>query len=89
MGLGQEGNSLIVLIGMLAILFCVFKFIFLVYQLSDLNTGAYYQNILNWLRLPADFDKLTGRPWTSLTYMFIHDGVFSMLGNLLWLGAFG
>jgi membrane associated rhomboid family serine protease len=89
MGLGQEGNSLIMLIGTLAILFCVFKFVFLVYRLSDLDTNAYYHNILNWLRVPADFDVMAGRPWTLLTYMFIHDGVFSMLGNLLWLAAFG
>ena len=89
MGLGQEGNSLIVLIGILAILFCVFKFMFLVYQLTGLDKEAYFQNILNWLRLPADFDRMMTRPWTLLTHMFIHDGVFGMLGNLLWLGAFG
>jgi membrane associated rhomboid family serine protease len=89
MGLGQEGNSLIVLIGMLAIIFCIFQFISLVYRLTGLDIQAYYQNILNWLRLPADFDNMMTRPWTILTHMFVHDKVLHMLGNLLWIGAFG
>jgi membrane associated rhomboid family serine protease len=89
MGLGQEGNSLIVLIGMLAIIFCCFQFISLVYRLTGLDIEAYYQNILNWLRLPADFDKMMTRPWTILTHYFVHDRVLHMLGNLLWIGAFG
>lgn len=89
MELGQEGNSLIVLIGILAITFCIFTFIELVYRLSDLDVDAYYNNILNWFRLPADFDKMMTRPWTILTHMFVHDGLLHMLGNLLWIGAFG
>lgn len=89
MGLGQEGNTLVVLIGMLAILFCCFKFVYLVYELTELGKAAYYKNILNWLLLPADFDTMMYRPWTVLSYMFIHDGVFNMLGNLLWIAAFG
>jgi membrane associated rhomboid family serine protease len=89
MGLGQEGNSLIVLVGMLAIIFCIFQFIGLVYHLTGLDIDAYYKNILNWLRLPADFDNMMTRPWTIITYMFVHDKVLHMLGNLLWIGAFG
>jgi membrane associated rhomboid family serine protease len=89
MGLGQEGNSLIVLVGTLAIIFCVFQFTSLVYRLTDRNIDAYYHNILNWLRLPADFDKMMTRPWTLITHMFVHDKVLHLLGNLLWIGAFG
>jgi len=89
MGLGQDGNSLIVLIGMLAIIFCIFQFIALVYRLTGLDIQAYYKNILNWLLLPADFDNMMTRPWTILTHMFVHDGVLHMLGNLLWIAAFG
>jgi membrane associated rhomboid family serine protease len=89
MGLGQEGNTLIVLIGMLAILFCVFKFVYLVYQISGASIDAYYKNIFHWFTLPAGFEKMMTRPWTLLTHMFVHDRVFSMLGNLLWIAAFG
>lgn len=89
MELGQEGNSLIVLVGILAIIFCVFQFTSLVYRLTDRNIDAYYNNILNWLRLPADFDKMMTRPWTLVTHFFVHDRVLHLLGNLLWIGAFG
>jgi membrane associated rhomboid family serine protease len=89
MGLGQEGNTLVVLIGMLAIIFCVFQFVGLIYRLTERDIDAYYQNIFNWLTLPADFDKMMTRPWTILSHMFVHDKVLHMLGNLLWIAAFG
>lgn len=89
MVLGQDGNSLITLLAILAIIFCIFKFIYVVYHLSNLNVAAYRPNVFNWFALPADFNKLVTRPWTLITYMFMHDRVWHLLGNLLWLYAFG
>jgi membrane associated rhomboid family serine protease len=88
-GLGQEGNSLVLLVGILAIVFCIFKFIWLVYEIAKRDTGAYDQNIFNWLVVPADFDKMMTRPWTLLSFMFMHSNPWEMVGNLLWLWAFG
>ncbi len=42
-----------------------------------------------YLRLPSDLSKLPLRFWTPLTYMFMHDGVFHILFNMLWLYWFG
>lgn len=89
MGLGQEGNNLVVLLAALAISFCLFKFIWVVYKLDNTEMVAYYKNVLDWFRLPPDMDKFMTRPWTILTYMLIHDDVFRLLGNVLWLWAFG
>lgn len=89
MGLGQEGNTLVMLIAILAIVFCIFQFIWVVYKLSDKDVAGFYNNILNWFSLPADFQKMGTRPWTLITYMFLHMDVWHMLGNLLWLWAFG
>jgi membrane associated rhomboid family serine protease len=89
LGLGQDGNSLVMLIAILAIVFCIFKFIWLVYQIAQRNELAYEQNIFNWLVLPADFEKMMSRPWTLLSFMFMHKDVWDMLGNILWLWAFG
>jgi membrane associated rhomboid family serine protease len=50
---------------------------------------AFYIDIYNWFRLPADLNSLVYRPWTVITYMFLHDGVWHLLGNVLWLWAFG
>ena len=39
--------------------------------------------------LPADLLQLLRRPWTLITYMFMHAGVWHLLGNMLWLYWFG
>ncbi len=41
--------------------------------------------LLNWLALPADFSQLASRPWTLVTYMFLHFNFLHILFNLLWL----
>jgi membrane associated rhomboid family serine protease len=87
--LGQDGNSLIMMIAILALVFCIFKFIYITYYLSGLSRESFFTNIFSWFILPAEVDKIIDRPWTVITYMFMHDGVFHMLGNVLWLWAFG
>ncbi len=87
--LGQEGNSLVLLLAILAIVFCIFKFIMVVYDMTDHNREAYFNNVFAWFTLPADFEKFTTRPWTIFTYMFLHNDPFALLGNVLWLWAFG
>ncbi|HRE50601.1 MAG TPA: rhomboid family intramembrane serine protease [Flavitalea sp.] len=89
MTLGQNGNYLFLLLAILTIVFCIFKFLYITYYLSGWAESAYYKNIYNWFRLPAEVDRLSTRPWTIISYMFMHDGVFHLLGNLLWLWAFG
>jgi membrane associated rhomboid family serine protease len=89
MYLGQDGNQLTLLIILLSIIFVLFKFVYIIYVLSDLQTEAYQRNIHDWLRIPAEFDRFMYRPWTLITYNFMHFGVFHFLGNILWLWAFG
>lgn len=45
--------------------------------------------IASWLALPADPQALLARPWTLLSYMFLHIDFFHILFNLLWLFWFG
>jgi len=40
---------------------------------------------MDWLALPADFGLLASRPWTLITYMFLHFEFLHILFNLLWL----
>ena len=89
MMLGQDGNSLVMMMAILALVFCIFKFLYIAYYLSGWSFDSYYKGIFNWFILPAEPGKLADRPWTILTYMFMHDGVFHLLGNVLWLWAFG
>lgn len=89
MTLGQDGNALVILLAALAIVFCIFKFIYSIYYFSGWSDTDFYQNVYGWFRLPADPQTLVSRPWTILTYMLIHDDVWHFLGNVIWLWAFG
>ncbi len=42
-------------------------------------------SLLNWLALPADVHQLALKPWTLVTYMFLHFSFLHILFNILWL----
>lgn len=87
--LGQGNNSLVRLFTVNAVVFVLLKFIYVIYQMSDLNLAAFYSNIFNWFTLPADINKLGTRPWTIITYMFTHESVWAVLPAMFWLWIFG
>jgi hypothetical protein len=91
--LGQPGNTLVLLLAILVVVFCIFTFLHLAYSLTNENTAAanqsYYEGILAWFRMPASLPLLGSRPWTIFTFMFIHDGVWNLIGNLIWMWVFG
>ncbi|REJ81807.1 MAG: rhomboid family intramembrane serine protease [Bacteroidetes bacterium] len=41
--------------------------------------------VADWLAVPAYLPKLLFKPWTLLTYMFLHWDFFHLLFNMLWL----
>jgi len=45
--------------------------------------------IVDYLALPANLQSLLLRPWTLVTYMFLHIDFFHILFNMLWLFWFG
>src|SRR5215813_3322654 len=85
--LGQSGNALMTLIAIQLCVFIIFAFIKVVYRFqypdADAAVAAYNKNILDWFILPANLHKLGTRPWTILTHMFMHDGLWHILGNML------
>ena len=42
-------------------------------------------DFIHWFALPADVSKLIQKPWTIISYMFLHEGFLHILFNLLWL----
>lgn len=42
-------------------------------------------SLVNWLALPADINQLAHKPWTLITYMFLHFDFLHILFNILWL----
>lgn len=87
--IGRNGNSLIMLIAVNLVIFVLFSFIKVMYYFNQSGMEAYNTEVLNWFTLPADFNKLLAKPWTLITHMFVHDRVWHVLGNMLWLWAFG
>lgn len=51
--------------------------------------GEWYQAGLKYLMMPASLSKLATQPWSVFTYMFLHEGVFHILFNMLFLYWFG
>jgi membrane associated rhomboid family serine protease len=48
-----------------------------------------YRNILSYLMMPASIPYFATQPWTIITYMFLHEGFFHILFNMLFLYWFG
>lgn len=91
LSIGADGNSLVNLIAVLLIVFVIFAFVQVVYTFTYYKEGAarYHSDIFPWVALPASFAQLARRPWTLLTHAFVHDGVWAVIGNLVWLWSFG
>lgn len=45
--------------------------------------------VINWFALPANFNDFLNKPWTLVSYTFIHQGLFHVLSNLLVLYYLG
>jgi len=55
----------------------------------DLFNADVTENILKWFAVPADPVRFLTRPWTLLSYMFLHYDFWHILFNMLWLYWFG
>jgi membrane associated rhomboid family serine protease len=89
MQLGQDGNALVQLIVVNAILFVILKFIYVIYALNIPGPGAFNKNVLSWFVLPASLEKLSTRPWTVLTFMFSEQHTLRFIANMFYLWGFG
>ena len=58
--------------------------LFFLFQRENLE-----QLVIQFLALPADPSRILTRPWTIVTYMFLHYDLLHILFNLLWLFWFG
>ncbi len=89
--LGYDGNAVTTLL-ILNLTFFLLLLIIKVFFFFNQQTPAHYESqVLNWFSLPSGLKLLSERPWTILTYMFSDTGsnLMRILGNMLWLWAFG
>ena len=87
--LGQDGNSLVLLIIVNVIIFIIISFIKIVYLVNNSTEGVFQAQVLNVLSLPAQPQVFAMRPWTLISYMFVHSGIWELITSMLWLWGFG
>lgn len=90
--LGQSNNYLMILIAICLILFVGLAFIKAVWFFKypkEVALANYYSDVLTWFVLPADLNSMLSKPWTIITHMFVHDNVWKVFANMLWLWCFG
>jgi membrane associated rhomboid family serine protease len=83
----RQANNLTRLIYINLAVFVVIKLISLAFFLFDQRESI--DVLVRWLSIPANPIALLHRPWTLLTYMFLHENFLHILFNMLWLFWFG
>jgi membrane associated rhomboid family serine protease len=87
--LGQDGNSLFLLIVINVIIFIFLSFIKIVYLVNNSTEGVFQAQVINMLSLPGPPQVFATRPWTLISYMFTHIGIWELISSMLWLWGFG
>lgn len=59
------------------------------FQDPESSSYTWTEQILKYFAVPASLSALSARPWTILTYMFVHTSFWHLLFNMLWLYWFG
>jgi membrane associated rhomboid family serine protease len=83
----KSGSNLTRLIYINLAVFIVVNVVEIFYFL--LNRHDSYSAFLLTFAVPADLHMLIRKPWTPITYMFLHKNFLHILFNLLWLYWFG
>ncbi|WP_297336766.1 rhomboid family intramembrane serine protease [Algoriphagus sp.] len=83
----HRDNSLYKLIAINLILWAVFIVLNVLMTIGGF--GEVYAELISYFMLPASLSRLLTQPWSLFTYMFLHEGLFHILFNMLFLYWFG
>jgi membrane associated rhomboid family serine protease len=89
MGLGQDGNALVQLLVLNAVIFVVLKFVYVFFLATDNSKQSFIAHVFNWFALSANPEKIVWRPWTLISFMFTDQELFRFISNMFWLWSFG
>jgi membrane associated rhomboid family serine protease len=83
--LGADNNALVALLAVNLVGYVILGLIKVVYFLESLPLEQYAAQIFQPLTLS---EKWVNSPWSLLTYNWVHDGFWILLGNMIWLSIF-
>jgi membrane associated rhomboid family serine protease len=89
MYLGQDGNALVELLVLNAVIFVILKFVFIFFLLTNASNDSFLTHVSNWFVLSANPEKIAWRPWTVISFMFTDLQLFRFISNMFWLWSFG
>lgn len=81
----SRGNFLTKLIFVNIGIFLLVRLILIIQTLFQMD-GIYF---LEYLEMPSSLNLFLYRPWTIITYMFLHADLLHVVFNMLWLYWFG
>jgi len=84
----KNGSTLSRLIIVNLLVFVSIKILMLVFFLFNIQ-GETINQLIRWFAVPASLKELLFSPWTVITYMFLHEGFWHVVFNMLWLYWFG
>ena len=86
-------NPLVVLIAITMLFFVVLTFFkgitYLRLPEGGDVTGVFNQKILSWVALSDGEPDWLLRPWTLLSYAFVHVNIWQLFASMIWLWCFG
>src|SRR5687768_13720921 len=87
-----QNNALVMLITINLVVFVLFQFVAVIYFFSlprDVADAKFMRDVYSNLAIPGTFKEFILKPWTLITHMFYHKGIWHIIGNMLWLWMFG
>lgn len=78
----KSGNIIIKVIFINVAVFIAINLLNVIFFLFNLQGNTF--SLIPYLAVPADLSQLLFKPWTIITYMFLHESFFHILFNMLW-----
>lgn len=89
---GKKDYTLMTLIAVCLVMYVGLQFMRAVWFFKygkETAPALFQSDVMSLFAFPADGGKILQRPWTILSYMFVHDNVWKIFANTLWLWCFG
>lgn len=83
----KSGDNMSRLLIINSAIFLLVNFVYLIYFLLGKDSAGH--GVSEWLAVPASIPVLLHKPWTLITYMFLHEDFLHILFNMLVLFWFG